>query len=296
MSDQAGEPLNLNFKNALIARAKSTNDFAKLEEVIVHTPEDSAKGGAMASSYAKTDKDRAPRRAVVGDDSTASGCASITLAAVFFFLSLLVMMHTMNYVHYRLPSQPPLPDLGHDWIPVIRPENVGDYPMLVSAALVVYMAFFWDRTDLSRALPRFLVTLGSMYVLRLFTISVTTLPVTDNHCRFARKEIASFWRNTLMGLLTLGMKNVHCGDLMFSGHTIMIVLLWEVSHTYFVRYRLLNWTVTMASLTAFFLIVATRSHYTVDVLVGWFVTVCAWKLVPNYWPYPTLPVGPAASL
>eukprot|EP00300_Choanocystis_sp_HF-7_P031336 c40592_g1_i1.p1 GENE.c40592_g1_i1~~c40592_g1_i1.p1 ORF type:complete len:310 (-),score=46.52 c40592_g1_i1:254-1183(-) len=289
-----------------VARVKSTNDFVKLasmEEVVVHSTDEQgswagASNGSLPrvplSSYGKTDKaERPPRRE---DATTNNNCASVSYAVIYFFAALTLMMHTMNYVHYRLPSQPPLPDIGHDLIPVIRPENVGDYPMFVSAVIVIGLSFVHDRTDLGRALPRFLATLASMYLLRLFTISVTTLPVTDNHCRFARKEIMSFWKNTLWGLITLGMKNVHCGDLMFSGHTIMIVLLWEVAHTYFARFRALNWVVTFCTLMSFFLIVATRSHYTFDIIIGWYVTVCCWKVIPGYWPYALGATGPNATV
>merc|ERR1711916_209848 len=197
-----------------------------------------------------------------------------------------ILIHVMNYVHYSLPNAAPLPDIGHDLIPVIRPEWAGDVPLFMSVFIVVYLAAWKHPDQFCKALTRMWVSQSALYVTRSFTISTTRLPVTDNHCRYAREEIPNFLLNTLHGLATMGLANVHCGDLLFSGHSIMLTLFVQLVHTYFPAYRKLNWLSTFCTLMSFFLIVATRSHYTVDVVVGWFVTMCTWKLVPLYWPFP----------
>ncbi|KNC50609.1 SMS-3 protein [Thecamonas trahens ATCC 50062] len=210
---------------------------------------------------------------------------SVVAALCVYMAASFALIHTMNYVHYHLPEQPPLPDLGHEYIPMLRPENLGDYPMFVSVFVVVYLGGYRHRSQFYKIVTRMWITQTALYILRIFTISMTNLPVTDNHCRYSREEISSFWLNTMNGLATMGLANVHCGDLLFSGHSIMIVIFWQITHTYFPQYRGLNWLVTFCTLMAFFFIVATRSHYTVDVIIGWFATMCTWKLVPNYWPY-----------
>lgn len=213
-----------------------------------------------------------------------TGVRGTLLSVAYFLTTSTLLIFSMNFVHLRMPRNvPPLPDLGHDLIPKMEPEKLGDFTMFsMIVTLVVCLVFNQRRWPI---ITRFLITLGNMYLLRIVSISVTSLPPTENHCRYEYKTIDDIWANTLKGLLTLGGGNIHCGDLMFSGHTCMVTNIWMTIMTNYKKNYLLKIPITILLILTFFFIIATRSHYTGDIWIAFWLTAFVFKFAPSRFPF-----------
>ncbi|EKF31870.1 phosphatidylcholine:ceramide cholinephosphotransferase 2, putative [Trypanosoma cruzi marinkellei] len=126
---------------------------------------------------------------------------------------------------------------------------------------------------------RFVTTYFIVLLFRAVVIVMTSYPATDNHCQNPER-ITNPVKNVVMTLVTLGAGSVHCGDLMFSGHTVSITLCLMLLWIYG---SLLHWVFRPISvllvLFAFYFIIASRSHYTDDILVSFYITVATFLVL-----------------
>jgi len=91
----------------------------------------------------------------------------------------------------------------------------------------------------------------------------------------------SYFVETTFRMLMPG--NITCGDMVFSGHTMLMILFALTFHTYHKRterYWALNgvktfvWALCAIGLLS---ILATRLHYTIDVLLGMYLSLTVWS-------------------
>ena len=116
-----------------------------------------------------------------------------------------------------------------------------------------------------------------MYYVRIFTFSLTILPKPG---LMANKDpttsILDLFKNKFSG------KDPHTGfnnDLIFSGHTGILVMTCMYMSYFYPLYVLLNvcmWTITV--LTSL-LIITSRCHYSVDVQIAYIVALCVFQNV-----------------
>lgn len=131
-------------------------------------------------------------------------------------------------------------------------------------------------------LVRFLITYTIVTFFRAFVIVMTSYPATDNHCQ-SPQHIDHPLLNMVLTLVTLGSGAIHCGDLMYSGHTIILALdcsmLWAYSpYVHRFAFRI---AAPLLVLLSFYCIVASRSHYTDDILVSAYVTIATFMIVSH---------------
>ncbi|KAH9601395.1 Sphingomyelin synthase-like domain [Trypanosoma melophagium] len=131
------------------------------------------------------------------------------------------------------------------------------------------------------ALVRFLTTYSIMLIFRAQVIVMTSYPATDNQCQNP-VPITNPFKNVVLTVVTLGSGSIHCGDLMFSGHTIIITLNLMVQWTYG---PMIHWIFRPVSITivpfSLYCIIASRSHYTDDILVAFYATITTFLAVPH---------------
>jgi hypothetical protein len=102
----------------------------------------------------------------------------------------------------------------------------------------------------------------------------TSLPPTNNKCRSEPPHIADGAWNVALTLLSFGSGNIHCGDLLYSGHSICVAVTTCMCWTYGPLVSRLYRPISAAlALSTVFTIVASRSHYTDDIIVAWMVTL-----------------------
>lgn len=143
----------------------------------------------------------------------------------------------------------PLVDLGHARLPdLARHEQwIDALPTLLGAAVV---GLALARPAHRARLGQTLATVALVTVLRCVCVSVTVLP--SPICRLGR------------GVRAVG----GCHDCIFSGHTALTLVL---AHTLAQMAPRLAIPLAAYCVLTSLLIVATRSHYTIDVLVAWIV-------------------------
>lgn len=201
----------------------------------------------------------------------------------FLFGCVCINMMSLSLVHERLPDRNttrPLPDIVLDNV-VARDWglDVSEYLIMTStttAALVV--VFHRHRFIVAR---RLFFIAGLLYLYRSVTMFVTVLPVSSaTYFCSPKSEGATpllvlrrtFYLISGFGLSING-KHTYCGDYIYSGHTMVLVLSYLVVAEYSPR-RLwpLHWALwANAALGVTFVLLA-HGHYTVDVIIAYYVT------------------------
>ncbi|QIG59465.1 hypothetical protein [Dishui Lake phycodnavirus 2] len=135
-------------------------------------------------------------------------------------------------------------DIGFELLPDLsRYEILHDLTGVIPTLFLLYKWFSADGWS-SAVKNRYLLTLTFMYAARAMTNIVTQLPAAKpGTCK--PNPPFSF-----------------CNDYMFSGHTT-----YNIVTSYFVGKVLYPWYPLVASLVT----IATREHYSIDVLVAWII-------------------------
>ncbi|KNE70157.1 hypothetical protein AMAG_15130 [Allomyces macrogynus ATCC 38327] len=161
-----------------------------------------------------------------------------------------------------------LPDLGHDLIPHLNIPHLPDYFIITLTALTVGLIInHKHRLGLIR---RFLYVHGTLLLFRSLTIISTTLPDPQKKCA-EKLPVEDIFApvNPLMP--------VTCGDMMFSGHTVMLTILamiWTDYGPQIAWVRRGIWTIAALGMLS---LVAMRYHYTIDIMIALYITQRGWR-------------------
>lgn len=159
---------------------------------------------------------------------------SKTFSLIFF---LIFIMTVMRFTSGRVVDKE-IYDVGHEVLPRTS-ESTNDFQLVLTALMLVWKLPGWESSKINSYLTFLIV----MYFFRLLTTYVTTLPVPpDRDCK--------------KGLLT------NCNDFIFSGHTT-----FNIVTSYFIGTPIWPIWPMITSVGA----VASREHYTVDVLLAWLI-------------------------
>ncbi|XP_037968125.2 phosphatidylcholine:ceramide cholinephosphotransferase 1 isoform X1 [Plutella xylostella] len=202
---------------------------------------------------------------------------------VFLFGCVCVNMASLSLVHERLPDRNSTPPLGDIVLDNVAARDWGlaasEYLIMVSsttAALVV--VFHKHRFIVAR---RLFLIVGLLYLYRSVTMFVTVLPVSSAtyYCspQSAHPTPLLILRHTFYLISGFGLsingKHTYCGDYIYSGHSMVLVLSYLVVAEYSPR-RLwpLHWALAAAAAAGVALVLLAHGHYTVDVVVAYYVT------------------------
>lgn len=181
----------------------------------------------------------------------------------------------------KLPDKkkyPPLPDIYLDNFAVIPWAYKVSESVILSLVILLLIIFVFHKSRLI-ILRRTLVIAGSIYLLRCVCVSVTNLPMPEQHYNCDRMVFADSWSKMKrimvvysgMGMKMGGMKT--CGDYMFSGHTITITIATLTAIEYTPkRYRLLHVALWLYCFCGMWAILASHGHYTLDVVVAFYIS------------------------
>eukprot|EP01012_Entosiphon_sulcatum_P019161 TRINITY_DN24009_c0_g1_i1.p1 TRINITY_DN24009_c0_g1~~TRINITY_DN24009_c0_g1_i1.p1 ORF type:complete len:372 (+),score=59.19 TRINITY_DN24009_c0_g1_i1:536-1651(+) len=217
----------------------------------------------------------------------------LLLSIAYFFLAVFVMTFSLNYVHQRMPDpthNEALPDLLQQWTSPIGsdlPAGFGFYALILTCAVSAFAHF---KHNIIPPMMRFMQAWGTGWYIRVLFLVATALPPTTNYyCRYDYPNypkdfphpIPNIWWNTFIGVITFGNGNIHCGDLMYSGHSVLLTVSWVFVVTYMRHLPLLCLFQTVLFLATILFIIVERHHYTVDIMVGVFVTCTFWAFTPE---------------
>jgi shingomyelin synthase len=138
---------------------------------------------------------------------------------------------------------------------------------------------------------RFWLVYSILTLFRAPVIMFTSMPATNNHCQNP-PNLTNPIGNVFLTVATLGSGSIHCGDLMFSGHSVSATLAFISLATYgpmlWWIFRPLGFTLMAATWVT---ILSSRSHYTDDIVVAIYLTIATYWLVPH-----NTPIGAPLSL
>lgn len=162
---------------------------------------------------------------------------------------------------------PPLYDRGHNALPLF-PKKYADIAVV---AIVAYFVLRWG-IRYPKTLENYLWIATILFVARVFMFSMTQLPPPRPGCSSKKEGDPKHYR-------VLKKTWQECKDLIFSGHTLHTVLVM-LFVLYLAKSPLEKTLVVLASGIALVLIVGSRIHYTVDVLLASLITI----LIFYSWP------------
>ncbi|CAP27982.1 Protein CBR-SMS-2 [Caenorhabditis briggsae] len=204
-------------------------------------------------------------------------------AFLCLMLSAFLNFFLLTVIHDVVPREP-LPDLTFMIIPQQRwAWSVGDVLSTVSSIVAFTIIFLHHQRWI--VLRRTFILGAIMYGLRAVILGVTFLPPSfhnrDEICQpqvnrtaMYGMEIATRFLTYVITLgLTSGQDKILCGDLMFSGHTVVLTIMYFVQLQYTPRglviLRYIAAPITFLGIGA---LVVSGGHYTMDVLIAYWLT------------------------
>jgi len=166
-----------------------------------------------------------------------------------------------NLATFRYPKDlTRLPDVLFSLLPEKKLSPLPEiflYTLLASA--FGRMIFHPDGGAIAR---RFATISGCVFVVRSIALIATSMPNPQVHCQ----DYKPSW--TASALFS------DCGDMM--GHTVSLTLAALVWSQY-TNYKLLYIVAWLFSSSAMLLFIINRSHYTLDMLISFFISLFIWK-------------------
>ncbi|URE11658.1 phosphatidic acid phosphatase-related [Musa troglodytarum] len=182
-------------------------------------------------------------------------------------------------VHYLHRPGPTLQDLGYMILPELGRERGYISESLftfvfLSFVLWTFHPFVYHSKRFYTVLlwRRILAFLVASQLLRIITFYSTQLPGPNYHCHEGSKLARLPPPESITEVLLINFPHgviYGCGDLIFSSHMIFTLVFVLTYHKYGSKrfVKLLAWVIAIIQSL---LIVASRKHYTVDVVVAWY--------------------------
>ncbi|KAG8374372.1 hypothetical protein BUALT_Bualt11G0125000 [Buddleja alternifolia] len=136
------------------------------------------------------------------------------------------------------------------------------HPFIVKSKKI-YTVLIWCRV---------LAFLVACQILRIITFYSTQLPGPNYHCREGSKLARLPRPDSILEVLLINFPRgvlYGCGDLIFSSHMIFSLVFVRTYHKYGTR-RFVKYCAWLGVVIQSLLIIASRKHYTVDVIVAWY--------------------------
>lgn len=202
------------------------------------------------------------------------------LAFLFLFSNWIFTTASLALTHERVPNYKPLPDVTLDAVTTQEwGLDVSEIIIMITVYLcVMVLLFHKHRWILFR---RVFLMMGLLYFYRSITMYVTVLPVANPNYPCAPKAnytspvlVAKRVIQLLSGFgLSINGKHTFCGDYIYSGHTVCLVLAYLVVREYTPRrWWLLHWCFALLAVTGVVMVLIARGHYTVDCIIAYYIT------------------------
>lgn len=208
--------------------------------------------------------------------------AKTALAFVYAVVCFVTTTVVISVVHERVPPKehtPPLPDKFFDLFD--RKEWAFSICEIIGMMLVLLWFVQWmllkHRSIIGR---RFFFIVGTLYMYRCVTMYITTLPVPGMHFKCSPKLMGD-WEAQMRrvmkmiagGGLSITGSHTMCGDYLYSGHTVMLTITYLFINEYSPRrFWWYPWVCCVLSAVGLFCILLAHDHYSVDVVVAYFIT------------------------
>ncbi|XP_039276655.1 phosphatidylcholine:ceramide cholinephosphotransferase 2-like isoform X2 [Nilaparvata lugens] len=215
------------------------------------------------------------------------------VAFLICVVNFIITTLSLALVHEKVPdrnSYGPLPDTFLDNVPVMPWALDLSEVLIMLSTTVTYGVIIFHRHRWI-VLRRVFLMLSILYLMRSITMYVTVLPMSSSTYYCSPK--ANITSISIIGKrvfqlisgfgLSINGKHTYCGDYIYSGHTVILVICYLIISEYSPkRCYLLHWASALTSFVGVILVLLARGHYTVDVLIAYYVTTTI------FWIYHTL--------
>ncbi|KAK0415099.1 hypothetical protein QR680_011772 [Steinernema hermaphroditum] len=197
----------------------------------------------------------------------------------------------LAYIH-DFVGRDPLPDIVFHFVPEQTwALQIGDMVVTICSVLMIaLMVLHKYRGVVTR---RVLFIVGVLYVMRTISLLCTQLPsgYSDNKakCRAQLPQFSwiAFIHRVLEQTIKVGFQDPNdkmlCGDLLFSGHTLIMIISSLVVPYYLPRkLKLLGWIPRTLSWVGMICMIISRTHYTIDVIFAYWCTTGVFMLYHAY--------------
>eukprot|EP00793_Prasinoderma_coloniale_P007063 PRCOL_00006915-RA len=190
-----------------------------------------------------------------------------------------VAVHAVYFLHRPGPL---LRDMGFELLPALDEHSpwrqlseVTTFGMIGFGVCFLFAPFFQvegRKTFFTVNLAnRTLLVLMYCQALRVLSFFGTVLPGPNYHCREGSPSATLPPPHGLYDVLWIGGKtiNQNCGDLIFSSHTIFL-LVFLLNYQKYGRSAALKRVLWVTAAITGVFIIASRKHYTVDIVIAWY--------------------------
>jgi len=206
------------------------------------------------------------------------------LSFLWLWSGFIATTTSLALTHERVPDIAPLPDALLDNIQYQRwGLDLSEILLVVSSLLGAVVVF--SHSHRLVILRRVWLILGILYYYRALTMFITVLPKPDETYICAPKTDSISTMDVIKrvvqllsgGGLSINGKHVYCGDYIFSGHTMTLTMGYLTIKQYSPRrFTVLHWVSFLISSIGVASLVVARGHYSIDVVLAYFVTTRLW--------------------
>jgi len=206
------------------------------------------------------------------------------LSGIFLLSGFLATTISLALTHERVPEYDPLPDVVLDNIKYQKwGLDVSEILLMLSTITAILVVMLHSHRLI--ILRRIWLILGILYYYRALSMFITVLPKADTtylcHPKSDNITTQIVVRRVLTiisgGGLSINGKHVYCGDYIFSGHTMTLVLGYLTIKQYSPsQYLFLHWASFFTSLFGVIFLLLARGHYSIDVLLAYYITTRLW--------------------
>ncbi|GMS90216.1 hypothetical protein PENTCL1PPCAC_12391, partial [Pristionchus entomophagus] len=187
-----------------------------------------------------------------------------------------VLAYTHDFV-----GREPLPDIVFKLVPEYpKAAKFGDILVSVClACLALLLILHQSRTTILR---RVFFIAATLYSMRSVTLLATQLPpgyannalrCRERQANWSFSQFMSRWGEQTLRFGFQGENGMLCGDMLFSGHTlVMMVCLLTVTHYLPAKWRLLRVLPYCFAYVGMACMIVSRTHYTIDVVIAHWLT------------------------
>lgn len=207
------------------------------------------------------------------------------LAGIFLIFAWVATTTSLALTHERVPEIDSLPDFTLD---NIKTQSWGLDASEIVIMICTLMAFLVSIFHKHRfiVLRRIFLLVGIHYYYRAVTMYLTVLPKPNEHYTCAPKTgnettaLVIFQRvlKLLSGMgLSINGKHIYCGDYIYSGHTMTLLMTYLVIKEYSPKkWYLLHYLSMALTIFGIVALLLGRGHYSIDVLIAYWITTRLW--------------------
>ncbi|KAF5300990.1 hypothetical protein FQR65_LT19285 [Abscondita terminalis] len=219
------------------------------------------------------------------------------IAAIVMLFTFVITLASLAIVHEKVPDRTKyghLPDVFLDNVPAFDwGLSVSEYIIMICVnSTLLFIILHRHRFIIFR---RLFLILSLLYLYRAITMYVTVLPMASETYYCSPKTNQTDFLTVSMRILQLfsglGLsingKHTYCGDYIYSGHTVILV----ISYLFISEYTpkklyLVHWAYFVLAAVGVFMLQLAHGHYTVDVVIAYFITTRI------FWTYHTIANNP----